>query len=222
MSGSRLETAMHALLLCKDAQFLGTTQNVLQQIGGTPRVVDECGRALVAIEAQKFDVIVLDWREIDDMAEFLWAVKRSALNHDCVLVAIVRDVLDVRQAFTAGVHFLIHKPASIVQIERCLHTAYLAFDCAAAQDLSRAGGNSCFRGHAECPGGAGNLAEPRRRRRRTPLELASRPAGCEPDCRRFCLDQLPLARDARLAARDGESRLGDYHGRGRNSVHVDI
>jgi len=126
MSDSNLKNAMHALLLCRDAQFLGTTHNVLQHIGGSPRVVEDCGRALAAIGAQKFDVVVVDWREIDDVAEFLCAVKRSALNHDCVLVAIARDVLDVRQAFTAGVHFLIHKPASIVQIERCLRTAYLA------------------------------------------------------------------------------------------------
>jgi len=48
------------------------------------------------------------------------------LNQDCVLVAIVRDLLDLKQAFAAGVHLLIHKPASAVQIERCLRTAYSA------------------------------------------------------------------------------------------------
>jgi CheY-like chemotaxis protein len=126
MSNLNLKTSMHTLFLCRDVQFLGTTHNVLQELGAMPRVVDDCGRALAAIGAQKFDVIIVDWREIDDLAEFLSAVKRSALNSDCVLVAIVRDVLDVRQAFTAGVHFLIHKPASVVQIERCLRTAYLA------------------------------------------------------------------------------------------------
>jgi hypothetical protein len=41
-------------------------------------------------------------------------------------VAIVRDLLDLHQAFAAGVHFLIHKPASVVQIERCLRAAYCA------------------------------------------------------------------------------------------------
>ena len=38
----------------------------------------------------------------------------------------MRDLLDLRQAFAAGVHFLIHKPASVVQIERCLRAAYSA------------------------------------------------------------------------------------------------
>jgi CheY-like chemotaxis protein len=76
------------------------------------------------IHAHEFDVIVVDWREIDNLAEFLSAVRHSKQNQDCVLVAIVRDLLDLRQAFAAGVHFLIHKPASAVQIERCLRAAY--------------------------------------------------------------------------------------------------
>jgi hypothetical protein len=53
-------------------------------------------------------------------------VRRSEQNCDCVLVAIVRDLLDLRQAFAAGTHFLIHEPASAVQIERCLRAAYSA------------------------------------------------------------------------------------------------
>ena len=71
-------------------------------------------------------MIVVDWREIDNLADFLCAVRRSKLNQECVLVAIVRDLLDLRQAFAAGVQLLIHKPASAVQIERCLRAAYCA------------------------------------------------------------------------------------------------
>ena len=35
-------------------------------------------------------------------------------------------LLDLKQAFAAGVHLLIHNPASAVQIERCLRAAYSA------------------------------------------------------------------------------------------------
>lgn len=41
-------------------------------------------------------------------------------------MAIMRDLLDLRQAFAAGVHSLIHKPTSSVQMERCLRAAYCA------------------------------------------------------------------------------------------------
>jgi CheY-like chemotaxis protein len=117
---------MQTLLLCADVPFLGITKSVLNQLHMTPRIVGGSVAALELIDSHQFDVIVLDWREIDNPAEFLCVVRRSKLNRECVLVAIVRDLLDLRQAFAAGVHFLIHKPASSVQIERCLRAAYSA------------------------------------------------------------------------------------------------
>jgi CheY-like chemotaxis protein len=117
---------MHTLLLCGDAQFLGTTRLVLRELHVTPEIVGGCDEALRLVETQAFDVIVLDWREINNLGEFLVTLRRSKLNPDCVLVAIVRDLLDLKQAFAAGVHFLIHKPASTVQIQRCLRAAYCA------------------------------------------------------------------------------------------------
>ena len=127
MKDSRKTTLeMHTLLLCGDAQFLGITRNVLNQLAVTPKIVGNCGSALALIQEHEFDVIIVDWREIDNLADFLCAVRKSKLNQECVLVAIMRDLLDLRQAFAAGVHFLIHKPASAVQIERCLRAAYCA------------------------------------------------------------------------------------------------
>lgn len=117
---------MQTLLLCADAQFLGITRNVLNQLQVTPKIVSNCGAALEMIQQHEFDVIVVDWREIDNLGDFLCALRKSKLNHECVLVAIMRDLLDLHQAFAAGVHFLIHKPASAVQIERCLRAAYCA------------------------------------------------------------------------------------------------
>ena len=78
------------------------------------------------IQEHEFEVIIVDWREIDNLGEFLSAVRKSKLNRECVLVAIMRDLLDLRQVFAAGVHFRIHKPASAMQIERCLRAAYCA------------------------------------------------------------------------------------------------
>jgi DNA-binding NarL/FixJ family response regulator len=117
---------MHTLLLCADVQFTGITRNVLNQLHVTPKIVGNCEAALALIQEHEFDVIIVDWREIENLGDFLCAVRKSKLNQEVVLVAIVRDLLDLRQAFAAGVHFLIHKPASAVQIERCLRAAYCA------------------------------------------------------------------------------------------------
>ena len=126
MENPKTTIAMHTLLLCSDVPFLGTTRAVLSQLHVTPKVVASCDDALTLIQRHEFDLIVVDWREIHSLGEFLCAVRRSKLNQECVLVAIVRDLLDLRQAFAAGVHFLIHKPPSAIQIERCLRAAYSA------------------------------------------------------------------------------------------------
>jgi DNA-binding NarL/FixJ family response regulator len=117
---------MHTLVVCADVQFLGATRGVLSQLKVTPRIVGDCEAALAAIQEHEFDAIVVDWREISNLEDFLGAVRRSKVNRECVVVAIVYDLLDLRQAFAAGVHLLIHKPASVVQIERCFRAAYCA------------------------------------------------------------------------------------------------
>jgi len=126
MNAPTTTIAMHTLMLCSDVQFLGATRSVLNELQVSPKIVGNCDNALALIHDQEFDVIVVDWREIDHLGEFLSALRLSKLNHECVLVAIVRDLLDLRQAFAAGVHFLIHKPPSTLQIERCLRAAYCA------------------------------------------------------------------------------------------------
>lgn len=126
MATTRAAIAMNTLLLCGDVQFTGITRTVLGDLQVHPQIVGSSEAALGMIHAVEFDVIIVDWREIDNVADFLCAVRRSKLNHECVLVAIVRDLLDLKQAFAAGVHFLIHKPASAMQIERCLRAAYCA------------------------------------------------------------------------------------------------
>jgi CheY-like chemotaxis protein len=117
---------MHTLLLCNDIQFRGITRTVLNELHAAPRIVGGAVAALAMVKTHEFDAIIVDWREIDNLADFLCVVRRSELNRHAVLVAIVRDLLDLKQAFAAGVQLLIHKPASAVQIERCLRAAYSA------------------------------------------------------------------------------------------------
>ena len=118
---------MHTLLLCSGRPVHGDHAKCSEPVAcDAEDCRDTCEAALALIQEHEFDVIIVDWREIENLADFLSAVRISKLNQDVVLVAIMRDLLDLRQAFAAGVHFLIHKPASAVQIERCLRAAYCA------------------------------------------------------------------------------------------------
>ncbi len=78
---SRLD--MQALLLCPDVSFLGITRSVLNDLQVTPRIVNTSAAALAMIQAHAFETIIIDWRESDNIAEFLCAVRRSKLNYDC-------------------------------------------------------------------------------------------------------------------------------------------
>jgi CheY-like chemotaxis protein len=118
---------MNTLLLCRDAQFLGTTKRVLKQLAVRTTIDENADSALARMANQEFDSVIVDWRELDNMGDFLDWVRKSKVNRRCRVVAIVRDLLDAQQAFAAGVHFLIQKPASIVQIERCLRAAHSSF-----------------------------------------------------------------------------------------------
>jgi len=118
---------MNTLLLCRDVQFLGTTKRVLKQMAVRTTIDDNAASALARLASQEFDSLIVDWRELDNMGDFLESVRKSKVNQRCIVVAIVRDLLDAQQAFAAGVHFLIQKPASIVQIERCLRAAHSSF-----------------------------------------------------------------------------------------------
>lgn len=116
-----------ALLLCRDAQFLGTIKRVLKQMAIRTTIDDQAESALRRLASQEFDSLIVDWRELDNMGDFLESMRKSKVNQRCMVVAIVRDLLDAQQAFAAGVHFLIQKPASISQIERCLRAAQSSF-----------------------------------------------------------------------------------------------
>jgi hypothetical protein len=52
MSALDGKTEMHALLLCRDAQFLGSTLSVLKHLGGVPQTVPDAASALVAFREQ--------------------------------------------------------------------------------------------------------------------------------------------------------------------------
>ena len=117
---------MSTLLFCADADFLSASREVLNQLRVTTRIAAGWVSAAAAIREDDFDAIILDWREMSDFSEFLVAQRRSKLNQECVLVAIGCASLDLQQAFAAGVQFFIHKPASPVQIERCLRAVYCA------------------------------------------------------------------------------------------------
>lgn len=110
---------MNALVFCQDRAFLAIMNRVLSQLGLKTNVTADYNYALSMLDQKRIDAVVIDWQEIVDLGDFLENIRKSKLNRESVRVVIARDLLDIRQAFSAGVQFLIHKPASFTQISRC-------------------------------------------------------------------------------------------------------
>jgi len=123
---SYLTFDINALILCDDSHFLKTMERVFTKLGVRSEHTPDYAAALSALSQRKIDTVVVDWREITNLGEFLETMRRSKMNKECMLIGIASDLLDLRQAFSAGVQFLIHKPASVVQIARCLQAAHAA------------------------------------------------------------------------------------------------
>jgi CheY-like chemotaxis protein len=111
---------MNALVICQDNVFLPTMNRVLSRLGLQTDVTADFDSVRSLIEKKKLDAIVIDWQEIAGFGELFEQIRNSRRNHDAVQVAIARDLMDIRQAFSSGVQFLVHKPASVVQISGCL------------------------------------------------------------------------------------------------------
>lgn len=121
-----LTFGIDALILCEDTHFLLSLERVLGKLGVRSERTPDYASALTTLEQRKIDTLVVDWREIADLGEFLQTVRKSKMNKECLLIGIASDLLDLRQAFSAGLQYLIHKPASVVQIARCLQAAHSA------------------------------------------------------------------------------------------------
>lgn len=117
---------MKAMVFSQDDLFIPTMRRVLKRLGLQTSVTVSYEEAMARLMNEKLDAVIMDWQEIANLGEFLDCIRTSNINKDVVQVAIARDLLDLRQSFSAGIQFLIHKPASVVQISRCLEAVQVA------------------------------------------------------------------------------------------------
>ena len=117
---------LDGLLLSTDAQLLSTMKHVLDRFAIATEVCTDLPSALAAVNGRRLDVLILDWSEARNASETSSAVRRSRLNHKATVLALVNENSEVEAACRAGATFLIHKPASVLQLTRCFRAAYSA------------------------------------------------------------------------------------------------
>jgi len=119
-----LTFGFNALIMCDDTHYVHTLERVFLKLGVRSEPMPSYDLALATLLQRRVDAVVMDWQQISNLREFLESLSHSKMSKQCVLIGIASDLSDLHHAFSAGLQFMIHKPASALQIERCLRAAY--------------------------------------------------------------------------------------------------
>jgi CheY-like chemotaxis protein len=88
--------------------------------------VEACGGARSGQEilnTEKFDAVLVDCDDVQGALGVLESLRKSASNKNSVIFAIVNGATSTQQAFKMGANFVLQKPISMVNANRCLGAA---------------------------------------------------------------------------------------------------
>lgn len=115
--------ATQSLLLCSDPEAVGVLRETLAGLGIDAEVCDARETALDVLARRRFDPVIVDCDQIDADGEVLRKLRASAANKDVIALGIVRDDSQIRQVYSSGANFILHKPVSYDEAGRILRTA---------------------------------------------------------------------------------------------------
>ena len=113
---------LDGLLLSSDAQVVGVMSQVLNSFSIQTETCHELGSALDAVTHRRLDTIIVDWDGADPTS-VVRSARRSSPNENSTIVALVNSGSETR-ALLVGANFMIHKPADVKHVGRCMRAAY--------------------------------------------------------------------------------------------------
>jgi DNA-binding response OmpR family regulator len=113
---------LDGLLLSSDAQVLGVMNQVLTSFSIQTETCHEIELALDAVTHRRLDTIIVDWDGADPTS-VVRSARRSSPNENSTIVALVNSGSETR-ALLVGANFMIHKPADVEHVGRCMRAAY--------------------------------------------------------------------------------------------------
>src|SRR5271165_271105 len=114
--------AFLALLVSKDEEAASVLQPILSRLGLT---LQACAYpdALCRMTEQKFDAVIVDFGEANDLSLVLQSTSPAAAGRNVVTVALLNDPSKLRNAFDQGANFILYKPLSPDRAEATLRAA---------------------------------------------------------------------------------------------------
>lgn len=110
---------LSSLLVCADEAARTLLQRVLEELDLQFELCPDPARATVRLVQERFDLIVLDCDEQNDVVALLKDGRNSRTNESSMAVVVVSGQESIREMFALGVNFVLYRPLSY---ERALST----------------------------------------------------------------------------------------------------
>jgi CheY-like chemotaxis protein len=115
--------SLASLLLSQDPDLVRPIRSALEKhsIGVEVCIGPNAGTEILATE--HFDAVIVDCDDLQGGLEMLQGLRGTSANKSSVAVAVLNQRTSTAQAFQMGAHFVVQKPVSTLNADRCASAA---------------------------------------------------------------------------------------------------
>jgi DNA-binding response OmpR family regulator len=115
---------LESLLLSRDAEVFRVLRPMLEKLSIEVEICQEAKKASEILISDKFDAVIVDCDDLPGGVEVLEGLRATPSNQNSVTFAIVNGKkTTTQQAFGMGVNFVLHKPLTALNANRCFNAA---------------------------------------------------------------------------------------------------
>jgi CheY-like chemotaxis protein len=114
---------LESLLLSRDPEVIRILQPALEKLAIVVEVCRGVSSGEEILRTERFDAVLVDCDDLTGALSVLQSLRKSASNKNSVTFAILNGVTTTQQAFQMGANFVLQKPVSAMNANRCLRAA---------------------------------------------------------------------------------------------------
>jgi DNA-binding NtrC family response regulator len=114
---------LESLLVSRDPQVIRVLRPALEKLAIEVEVCRGADSGSEILSSEKFDAVIVDCDDLHGGLGVLETLRRTASNRTAITFAILNGHTTTREAFQMGANFVLQKPVSPVNANRCFSAA---------------------------------------------------------------------------------------------------
>ena len=114
---------LESLLLSRDPEVIRVVQPALEKLSIDVEVCRGVSSGHEILRTEKFDAIIVDCDDLKGALDVLEGLRKGVSNRNSVTFAILNGGTTTQQAFQMGANFVLQKPISALNANRCFSAA---------------------------------------------------------------------------------------------------